>query len=428
MSFTAAFTRWRQANPTRTLNDDALLEIVQESNLTMLELNAANKAWWQGGQGSSAAQRVASMTGQFQQVLSKTVELALKGEKRGGFSPTQKKRIATGQLLMFGAAGIPPLAILAPAFFDWIGVEPDESMANAINQGAVGVVAKEVFGADVDVANRAALAASTFETLKEIMTSKDPMWSKLLAVTGSTGQRVGEAAGDVSDVLRSQALARLSEFEPLLIHDRASESDMSAPTMVQTAADIARILATIPSSTRNLFKARMMHHSNRILDRRGRTVNENESGFKFADELSVALGFRLTAETRLRMVQRSNREVEDDVNTAADIIIKSYHRYVFTHSMAPEYAQSVKNIQQLVHETMDSAYLIDRVNDRVASRIFTDAQSLEERELKKFYERTATDKLTEGVILDTTLGLNPSNIFNQQAIVQPLADTLDEDK
>jgi hypothetical protein len=209
------------------------------------------------------------------------------------------------------------------------------------------------------------------------------------------------------------------------MHNRAGEAELDMPTMLQTAADIATVLAKIPSGSRNMLKARMMHNANKILDRRGRVVIGKD--FSFADELSVALGFRLTAETRLRLVQESNRDVDDTVNEAAAVIISAYHRYVYTHNMAPEYAQAVKNIQQLVHESLDNEYLIDKVNSQVANRIFNDAQSTEERELKKFYERTATDKLTEGVILDTTLGLNPSNLFNKQAIVQPFADTMNEE-
>ena len=427
LSFNSAFSRWRADNPTAKVDDDALTAIVQESNKTMLELNAANKAWWQGGAGKAAPQRMFSMTGQFQQVLAKTVELTLKGEGRGGFTSAQKKRIATGQLLMFGAAGIPLVSVVAPAMFDWMGVEPDESTANAINQGVTGVVVKDVFAADIDIANRAALFSSTFETMKDIIMSKDPMWSKFLAVTGTTGVRVGEALDATSMVLASQAFSSLAELEPLLIHNRASETDMDVPTMLETAADMATVMASIPSSGRNLLKALMMHNSGKILDRRGRVTIEREDGFTFADKLGVALGFQLTVESRVRQIQQSNREVDMVVNEAAEVIIKAYHRYVYTHDMNPKYAQSVKNIQQLVHESLDNEFLIDRVNDQVARKIFTDPQTTEDRELKKFYERTAAEKLTEGVILDTTLGLNPSNIFNKQAIVQPFMATLEEE-
>ena len=443
LSFISSFVRWRADNQTATLlltdkktgivsfnNDDALTAIVQEANKTMLELNAANKSWWQGGAGKSASQRVFSMTGQFQQVLAKTMELSLKGEKRGGFATAQKKRIAVGQLLMFGAAGVPLVSIVAPAMFEWLGVNPDEATANAVNQGATGVVVKEVFGADVDVANRAALFSSTFETMKDIMTSKDPMWSKFLAVTGTTGQRVGEAAQDVSMVLQSQAFASLAELEPLLMHNRASETDMNVPTMIETATDIATIMTTISSSGRNLLKARMMHNSGKILDRRGRiTLDETQGEFSFADKLGVALGFQMTRESRTRMLQQSSRTTDEAVNVAAEVIIKAYHRYVYTHDMNPKYAQSVKNVVQLVQEghLAGDEYLIDRAMTQVSRKIFSDPDSLETRELKKFYERTVPEKLTEGVILDTTLGINPSNVFNKQAIVQPFQTTLEEE-
>jgi len=427
LSFTSAFTRWRAENPKVKFDDDALTAVVQEANKTMLELNAANKAWWQGGAGKPAPQRMFSMTGQFQQVLAKTVELTAKGTQRGGFTAAQKRRIAVGQVLLFGSAGVPLVSVVAPAMFEWLDIEPNDTAANAINQGATGTLVKEVFGADIDIANRAALFSSTFETTRDIITSKDPMWSKFLAVTGTTGVRAGEALQESSMVLKSQAFASLAELEPLLMHNRASETDMDEPTMLETAADIAVVMATITSSGRNLLKARMMHNSGKILDRRGRVTIEREDGFTFADKLGVALGFQLTAETRVRQLQQSNREVDMLVNEAADVIVKAYHRYVYTHDMNPKYAQSVKNIQQLVHETLDNEFLINKVNEQVARNIFTDPQTTEDRELKKFYERTVPEKLTEGVILDTTLGFNPSNVFNKQAIVQPFQDTLEQE-
>lgn len=426
VSFISAFKRWRQANPKAPVNDDNLATVIKEANLTMLELNAANKAWWQGGSGATAAQKIFSMTGQFQQVLTKTMELAMKTQKRGGFSTAQKKRIATGQLLMFGAAGIPPLAILAPSFFDWVGVEPDETTTNVINQGTVGFIAQSAFGADVDVANRAALGASVAETLKDIVVGRDPLWTKLLAVTGASGQRAAEAGQEIGVVLDSQVFSSLQEIEPLLMADRTGQEAMDVPTMLQTAQDIGKALAKIPSSGRNIFKARMMHNANRILDRRGRVVIERD--FDFATELGQALGFRPSAETRLRMVQMSNKEVDEMVDEGAQTIIQAYHRYVYTHNMNDAYASSVVRTVQLVQETMDNPELVDRLMRNVENRIFNNAQTLEERELKKFYERLAPDKLTQGVILDTTRGLNPSNIFNQQAIVQPFSQTLETEE
>ena len=424
LSFISAFKRWREANPTAPVDDDNLAIVIKEANLTMLELNSANKAWWQGGSGATAAQKITAMTGQFQQVLTKTVELAMKGQKRGGFSSQQKKRIAAGQLLMFGAAGIPLLSIVAPALMNGLGIDDaDGTISNAVNQGVTGVVVKEVFGADVDVANRAALGASVAETLKDIVTGRDPLWTKLLAVTGASGQRIGDALTDVNAIVSSQAFAALAPLEPLLLADRSGAEDIDTPSMLQTAGDIGKALANIPSSGRNILKARMMHNANRILDRRGNVTIERD--FDFATEFGQALGFRPTEETRLRMVQMGNKEVDEMVNEASQVIISSFHRYVYTHDMAPEYANAVRRTVQLVQEGIDNPEIVDRVMKQVERNIFQDPKTLQERELQKFYNRTAPDKLTQGVILDTTLGFNPSNIFNQQAIIQPFSKTLE---
>ncbi len=430
LSFTSAFTRWRADNPTAKVDDDALTAIIQEANKTMLELNAANKAWWQGGAGKAASQRIFSMTGQFQQVLAKTLELSLKGEKRGGFSTAQKKRIATGQMLMFGAAGVPLLSIVAPAMFEWLGITPEESAANAVNQGATGVVVKEVFGADIDVANRAALFSSTFETMRDIVTSKDPMWSKFLAVTGTTGQRVGEAVQESSMVLRSQAFSTLAELEPMLMHDRSGEEAMDEPTMLETFTDIATIMTKTTSVGRNALKARMMHNSGKILDRRGRVVVAEKDivgGFTFADKMGVAMGFGYTPESRAYILNASKREVDEEITAAADVVVAAYHRYVYTHDMNPKYAKSVTRATQLMQETLDSSYKVNKMMEQVGRKIFSEPDSTLARGMKAFFERTVPEKLTEGVMLDTTLGINPSNIFNKQAIVQPFQTTLEEE-
>jgi hypothetical protein len=430
LSFISAYTRWRAENTAAKLDDDALTAVIQEANKTMLELNAANKAWWQGGAGKAAPQRIFSMTGQFQQVLAKTVEATAKGPKRGGFTSRQKARIALGQTLTFGAAGNPLLKFVAPALTIWLGIELTDTISNTINQGVTGVVVKEGFGADIDVADRASLFSSTFETVKDIMTSKDPMWSKFLAVTGTTGQRIGEAVLESSMVLQSQAFTSLAELEPMLMHDRSGEEAMDEPTMLETMADIATIMTKITSVGRNALKARMMHNSGKILDRRGRIVVAEDDiarGFTFADKMGVAAGFAFTAESRAYILNASKREVDEEITAAADVVVAAYHRFVYTHDMNPKYAKSVTRLVQLMQESLDNEYKINKMMEQVERKIFSEPDSLLARGMKAFFERTVPEKLTEGVILDTTLGLNPSNVFNKQAIVQPFQTTLEEE-
>ena len=331
--------------------------------------------------------------------------------------------------MMFGAAGVPLISIGVGAYFNWIGHTPTSEEANAINQGMTGAIVKQTFGADIDVANRAALLSGTFETTKDIIMSKDPMWKKFLAVTGTSGVRTIEALGEATEIAQSQAFGSLAELEPFLSHNRAGETDMDAPTMIQTFADIATVLAKTTTSGRNLLKARMMHNAGKILDRRGRVViDERDGEFSFADKVGVALGFQLTRETSARLAQQGSREIDEEITEAADMVVSAYHRFVYTHDMNPKYAQSVTNMIQIAHETLDNEWKINKMMEQVNRKLFTDTDSLEAREMKKFFERTVPEKISEGVLLDTTSGFSPSNVFNKQAIVQPFQRTLEQEK
>ena len=434
ISFISAFTNWQAENSSVVLlkdgkfvNDDALAKIVNMANQTMLELNGANKAWFQGGADKAAPQRIAAMSTQFLQVLAKTVEATFKGTKRGGFTTQQKGRIAAGQLLFHGAAGVPLVSIGAAAMVDWLGVADDDGvLANTINQGMTGVIAQQVFGADIEVANRAALLQGTLSSSQDIMMSKDPMWKKLFSLAGTTGERVSSAVQDTSMVLRSQVFTTMAELSPMLSHNRAGETEMSVPTMIETATDIATIWAGVTTSGRNLLKARMMHNAGKILDRRSRlTLDESRTPFTFADKLGVAFGFQMTREARKRIMVNTRKDIEEEISEAAQTVIKAYHRYIYTHDMNPAYADTVTRVTQLMHETLDNEWKIERMMSLVNKEIYNEPTSAENRELKSFFERTVPERLAEGVILDTDVSLG--KIFREQAIVQPFQKILEQE-
>ena len=97
-SFIKEFAAWRHAHPNAALDEDALIGITKEANKNMLELNAANRAYWQGGQGTNAFRQVAGMATQFLQVTTKTAELLLPAvitgrSEKAGFTQAQKGRI-----------------------------------------------------------------------------------------------------------------------------------------------------------------------------------------------------------------------------------------------------------------------------------------------------------------------------------------------
>ena len=417
------------------LDDDLLSDILRIANLTMLELNAAQKAWFQGGAGASGIQKVAAMTTQFMQVLTKTAELGIKGPRRGGFTLRQKSRIAIGQWAMFGAAGVPLLNMVGPAMVDWVSEKmglddnnPDDvqlkvSIANAFNQAFVGVLSRDVFGADIDVAGRAALASGILDTIQDIITSKDPMWVKALGVSSETGRRAAEAARQITPIVKSHALAALAELEPFSMADRRVMPPLTASTVIAAATDIALLLRdTIPSSGRSLLKERMMDKHGIIMDRRGRTTVRGK--FNLATRVGVALGFQTTRETRLRAVTLNNKDNTLLVREASDVITAAYHRLAYVHDNHPDHAVSVHILTQYIQETLDNDELVDELRRSLKARIFDSPKTTEEKELLTFFERTASGKISQGLILDSENAINFSNVIGQQAVVVPFADTI----
>jgi hypothetical protein len=434
VSFISAYDTIKAQSKTRKIDDDFLADVLELSNRTMLELNAAQKAWWQGGQGANGVQKVTATASQFLQVLTKTVELSAKGRIRGGFSGKQKARIAAGQLLMFGGAGVPLVSMIGPAFVDWISdkaglddnnpddVKIKQTVANTFNQGVTGFMSHEILGAKVEVAGRAALASGILETVKDIVTSKDPLWVKALGVSGETGRRAGTAVLQTQALAKSHAMAALAELEPFAMADRRGMPNLTTGTMVAAAADIASILASIPSFGRQLLKARMMNKHNIIMDRRGRITIRDD--FDIKTEIGVALGFQTTRETRLRSVQQTNKDTTELVREASDVIVAAYHRLALVHDNNPDHAESVHILVQYVQEALDNDALVEELRRSLKTRIFDNPKTLEEKELLTFFERTSSAKISQGLVIDAENALNPSKLFSKQAVVLPFADTI----
>jgi len=79
---------------------------------------------------------------------------------------------------------------------------------------------------------------------------------------------------------------------------------------------------------------------------------------------------------------------------------------------------------QHLQETLDNDALVDELRRSLKTRIFDNPKTLEEKELLTFFERTASDKISQGLVIDAENALNPSKLFSKQAVVIPFADTI----
>lgn len=400
-SFSVEYNAWK-ARTGKSVPTDAELEgILEQANLNMLELNAANSAWWQGGRGTGVARQILGMATQFLQVTAKTMELIFKSERRGGFTGEQRARIFAGQAALFGAAGVPMGAAVAPAIANWLGItEMDEETAQLANQGLVGFGVNTMLGSDLDISNRFALGGSVTTLVKDIMTSEDPLWIKAL------GPAAGGLGGRMWDSIK--------ELQVLSQADRAGAVDLTdADVRMAFAA-----LAQIPSSTRNFWKAWVMSNYHQILDRRSNSVVNKD--FEFWTELGTSIGFRPTAETDARMLQLTNRDMDELVTQLADVRVNLMYRAVFQLHLDERQVVAYANAMQVLDETTPD-WVKSKVRERIADRVFGDnAESIQERELKKFFERTVPNKVSADALLDAGFNLNQTD----QPFTRPFKEIL----
>lgn len=435
VSFLSAYHRQLADTPNAKMDDDFLSLVLEKANLTMLELNGANKAWWQAGNGAVGMQRVAAMSTQFQQVLAKTMELVLKGEKQGGFTLRQKARIGSVQAIMFGGAGVPFIKMFGGGVVEWVadkaGFNADtdsneiEQVANFFNQGVTGTVAWNIFNAKVDVASRAGLGAGVVESVADILTSADPLWVKAFSVSGEVAKRVTQSARDAYAMLGGNGAAAMRTLMPLSLADRRSEEDLTPAEVKAVVGDMAILMANLTTPTRNLLKAAVLLNNGKVVDRRGNTKIERQ--YSLGTVLGVASGFGLSDESRLRAIMKGEREFKDDIKSKAEIITAAYHRWIFGHNASDAYAKPLTNMIQYQQELLDNSYEVSQLNRLLKRTIYDNPQTQEQRAIHEFILRTS-EEVHQGMLLDGGEFFSPTKVFDQTGFVVPAAGLVEDNK
>jgi hypothetical protein len=432
VSFLAAFRQQKAATPNAVVNDDFLNDTLRTANEYMWELDTANKSWWQGGNGANAMQKATALFGQFSQVTTRTMEYAFKGQQHGGWTPRRKARWAAGQILLFGAAAVPGISMFGPwiaqQMTEQLGLDPNEdsetieSIANFYNQGISGVTAWEMMGAKVDVASRASLGGSVLPFLTDVFTSKDPFWIKMLGLTGDTGRRVGDVLStsklETQSIVRSHTLEAMAQLEPLMLGDRTGAMDITPADYTAALKDLFIAGTGLTATTRNLLKGHLMQHSGIILDRRGRVLVEAD--FNWQTELAVAMGFRASAESRVRSVERDNRYWDEVIHEMSDTIISAYHRYVFIHESKPEYANKLRLNIQVLQESLGNPNLQEKLRSSLESRMFTKPSTIEDRAIADYIKNVGMDNVTRAMIMDSQNVINVKTLFEDSPVTLPL--------
>lgn len=408
-AFITSYLARKEKFPNKVFDNSDLLEIRKDANLTMLELNQANRAWWQGGPQTGSLRQMFGVMTQFQQVAAKSLELVFKGAKRGGFTPREKLRILAGQAGLFGAAGIPFVGQLMSEVATWTGAKLDQDEINRWNQGLLIGSVLNAMDMDIDVANRVSAFGQINQFIKDLLFDEVPLIEKFLGV----GYDVG-----------SRALDAMHKIRPLMAS--TWENKELSPVDLEIALTE---LAKTASSGRNLMKAWVMHNAHVIRDRHGNIIDA--SNYDLATEIGVALGFRPSIESETRILQMTNRDFNDLVSQQADTYLDLTLRYLdMINSGDPQLAkeagdQLVNVMALLAASNADNPIITSKVQERIKSKL--EAQkTLRDKAIAEWIDNRLTDEIYEGAKADRMKILG--KLGTDTAIVAPLARELEEQK
>lgn len=405
-SFVASYLEWKAKNPGKIPAKEDLLDVNKDARLSMLELNAANRAWWQGGPNASTFQQVLGTMTQFQQVATKSIELIAKGTSRGGITTAEKYRVMFGQLALFGAAGVPFFGTFANEITDALDIEMDSDTINQINQGAFIGTMLNMLGADVDVASRGAPFGQLPSFVKELLFEDQPIIAKAFGASGTIISRGWDA---------------IKQLQPMMM----STYNSGQLTELQLQAAF-KAIAKLPSSTRNALSADLMHKHHIIQDRHGNTLIRKD--FSLGTELMRGLGFRATDESRFRAVQQSNKEFQEQVAARANawMFAANEYRLATLHGDKKQRENAGFEMQALMTTLMaayqDDPVMFSKVKNRILEKMQAPKTTME-REVKRFLERQLPENMNTELNVDRQkLGL----IFHDAGIVRPLQNIKEE--
>lgn len=352
------------------ITDKDLDAIARDSTRFTMNLNRANRAWWQKG--------LLSIPTQFWQISAKFTEAMVAGSWGLGvrkWTPAEKGKILLGYLGMFGAGGVPfGQAMLADAMnayknstndpkamtnerinpFNNLPEElrvDDQTFARLVKGGLVQVMANWLTGADPNLTSRVSIPAGVIESI-EMYGQADNTTMKLIGGAALPGlTRYTDAALGLYRIWAPRA-----------------DVDLTQEEWRQAVMEVAGIMST----SRNASKALWWDRIGYITDKNGKQMFPDMEKDEFnSAAVWQALGFSPANIGWMYDLEESVADLESRVEEAVTQAYEMTLRYAPTSS----FVQSQKN------------------QDAINARINLIIADLTDTQKEQFYKKLAQKEL-----------------------------------
>jgi hypothetical protein len=350
VAFTTAYQEWRKVNKGAEFTDDALREVLNRSNNLMLNMTKAARASYQKG--------LLSLPTQFMSINHRTIESML--GLNGNFDMKDRAKLITGQVALYGAAGIPLGGMVAQETAALLGYDTQEKieknmspeLRKTINEGAVGLMTLAMFGADIDVSDRSSLIGNIDDFVDEAVFGDGTLLENITGAFGTQGGRFWTSM--------------MGTWAPLslgIAENRAIDVTRSA---------LNPILGSI-TTFRNVDKALFMRNYHRIIDKNNKDVLVKD--FSLVEEMATAIGFRLSDEVEVYEIEKLKRLKTEYRKAVVDQLAIWYRRAAIeeasgsmTDKQREYYAEAIATLYQTFDNPSDLRKVKESLRQKLKDR------------------------------------------------------------
>jgi len=348
----------KAAGKSTVIDDDALKQIVTNTTKKMLNLNRANRAHWQKG--------VFSLPTQFMQVTTKGIEAMLPNIFPGAsqkFTGSQKAAILTGQLALYGGAGVPFGKWMLAELTNMAGYEPGETPEewNAFaTDGAWGLMAQMISGERFNVGERGAFLSGMEQTIEKLFLNGTPPKDLALGAFGEVPKR---------------AFQGMAAVAPILMNPKDIDFNM------EELAVALHAVGDIFSSYRGAHQALHWEKLQEITDSKGRKLKDIDTEVSRAAIYGRALGFQPRVINDYYETKNWLKSRNKDYGEIGNAYRKLLKRYIYKGTPTEDQQKEFKQLKAIVFSEVNELKAIE-IMEKVNKEIMAGKEHTQEAQKK----------------------------------------------